>query len=74
MDGRRVEKLHEIAYSSHGLNGAWKLLNAIVEADEVDEGMRWLLSAKFNPFDETDRQLVGQYAKMPPSIKEALEI
>ncbi len=58
----------------HGLNGAWKLLNAIVEADEVNEGMRWLLSAKFNPFDETDRQLVGQYAKMPPSIKEALEI
>lgn len=58
----------------HGLNGAWKLLNAIVEADQVDEGMRWLLSAKFNPYDSIDRQLVGQYVKMPSSIKKALSV
>lgn len=56
----------------HGLNGAWKLLNAIVEADQVDEGMRWLLSAKFNPYDELDRRLVSQYAQTPSSINQAL--
>lgn len=58
----------------HGLNGAWKLLNAIVAAGQVDEGMRWLLSAKFNPYDIHDRQLVNQYRPMPSSIKEALGV
>lgn len=56
----------------HGLNGAWKLLNAIVEAGQVDEGMLWLLQAKFNPYDVLDQQLVGQHSTIPSSIKEAL--
>lgn len=58
----------------HGLNGAWKLLNAIVEADQIDGGMRWLLQAKFNPYDMLDQQLVGQYSTMPSSIKEVLGV
>lgn len=58
----------------HGLNGAWKLLNAIVKAEQVDEGMRWLLSAKFNPYDEHDRRHMEQYGAMPSSIKEALGV
>ncbi len=58
----------------HGLNGAWKLLNAIVKADQVDEGMKWLLSAKFNPYDAIDRRSVDRYSKMPSSIKEALGV
>lgn len=58
----------------HGLNGAWRLLNAIVEAGQVDEGMRWLLSAKFNPYSTADTQLVGRHVEMPSSIKEALEL
>lgn len=57
----------------HGLNGAWRLLNAIVEADQVDEGMRWLLSAKFNPFDAVDRALVNKRVPMPSSIAAVVE-
>ncbi len=57
----------------HGLNGAWKLLNAIAEADQVDEGMRWLLSAKFNPFNPIDRELLNEMAPMPSSIKSVVE-
>lgn len=57
----------------HGLNGAWKLLNAIVEADQVDEGMRWLLLAKFNPFNPVDRELVNERVPMPSSIKAVVE-
>lgn len=58
----------------HGLNGAWKLLNAIVKAGQVDEGMRWLLSAKFNPYDAHDQQQVSQYADIPSSIREVLSV
>lgn len=57
----------------HGLNGAWKLLNAIVEADQVDEGMRWLLSAKFNPFNPVDRELINKRVSMPSAIKAVVE-
>lgn len=57
----------------HGLNGAWKILNAIAEADQVDEGMRWLLSAKFNPFNPVDRELVNKRVPMPSSIAAAVE-
>ena len=58
----------------HGLNGAWRLLNAIVQADQVDEGMRWLLSSKFNPYDQLDRRLVERHAQIPSSIKTVLEV
>lgn len=57
----------------HGLNGAWKLLNAIVEAGQVDEGMRWLLSAKFNPFNPVDRGIIDNRMSMPSSIKAIVE-
>lgn len=56
----------------HGLNGAWKLLNVLVEAGEVDVGMRWLLSAKFNPYDQLDRKLVSQSTPMPASLDSLL--
>lgn len=56
----------------HGLNGVWKLLNVIVEAGQVDEGMRWLLAAKFNPYDLIDQRLVSQYLEPPSSIKKVL--
>lgn len=58
----------------HGLNGTWKLLNAITEADQVDEGMRWLLSAKFNPYSITDQQLMRRFSDMPSSIKGSLAV
>lgn len=57
----------------HGLNGAWKLLNAIVEADQVDEGMFWLLSAKFNPFNPVDRELVNKRVPMSSSIAAVIQ-
>jgi hypothetical protein len=53
----------------HGLNGAWGLLNVLTEAGQVDEGMRWLLSAKFNPYSAQDRELVNQFTPMPSSLK-----
>lgn len=49
----------------HGLNDAWKLLNYLTEHDAVDEGMRWLMTARFNPYDSDDRDLVNQYHPMP---------
>ncbi len=57
----------------HGLNGAWRLLNAITEAKQVDESMRWLLQAKFNPYTSTDRQLIDEISPMPSSIRAVLE-
>ena len=53
----------------HGLNQSWELLNYIVEHDVVDEAMRWLLSAKFNPFTREDRELVNQYVPMPSALE-----
>ncbi|MNR20395.1 hypothetical protein D3C85_1372320 [compost metagenome] len=53
----------------HGLNGAWRLLNVLTEAGQVDEGMRWLLSAKFDPYSTQDRELVNQFTPMPSSLK-----
>lgn len=53
----------------HGLNGTWRLLNVLTEAGQVDEGMRWLLSAKFNPYSAQDRELVSQFTPMPSSLK-----
>lgn len=58
----------------HGLNGAWRLLNNMVQADQVDEGMRWLLSSKFNPYDQLDRRLVERYTQIPSSIKAVLAV
>lgn len=58
----------------HGLNGAWRLLNAIVKSGQVDEGMNWLLSAKFNPFIALDQQRISLYAKMPSSVKDVLGV
>ncbi len=52
-----------------GLDGAWKLLNYLVEKNDLEAGMRWLLSAKFNPYDEHDRLLVNQYMPMPESLE-----
>jgi hypothetical protein len=53
----------------HGLNGVWRLLNVLTKAGQVDEGMRWLLSAKFNPYSAQDRELVSQFTPMPSSLK-----
>lgn len=52
----------------HGLNGSWKLLNYLVKNDCLDDGMNWLLSAKFNPFDAGDRELVNEHHPMPVSL------
>jgi hypothetical protein len=52
----------------HGLNGTWSLLNHLVETDSLDEGMKWILSAKFNPYDASDRKLVERYSPMPQSL------
>jgi len=58
----------------HGLNNSWKILNAIVEAGQVDEGMRWMLSTKSNPYNKLDQELMAQYSEMPSSIKKALAV
>ena len=53
----------------HGLTDAWKLLNFAVEHDVLDETMRWVLSAKFNPFDTEDRTYVNDYVPMPRELE-----
>ncbi len=52
----------------HGLADAWKLLNYAVEHHILDQTLRWVLSAKFNPFDAEDRQYVEQYVPMPAAL------
>lgn len=49
----------------HGLTGAWALLNELVKLDIVEEGMEWLLAAKFNPYNSKDRALVERIQPMP---------
>ncbi len=57
----------------HGLNGAWRLLNAMTEAGQVDEGMRWLLQAKFDPYNKTDAMLIEEISLAPSSIRSVIE-
>ena len=49
----------------HGLNNSWALIDFMAENHCVDEVMSWILSAKFNPFNEDDREHVEQYHPMP---------
>ena len=63
-----IAHLQDINYL-HGLNGAWKILNHLVHFDELEEGMDWLLSAKFNPFNENDRELINSFTPMPSSLE-----
>lgn len=58
----------------HGLNNSWNLLNAIVDAGQIDEGMRWLLSAKSNPYNPLDQEFMSRYSEMPSSIMKALAV
>jgi hypothetical protein len=67
-----VAHMKDIDYL-HGINGAWKLLNYLVENDALDEGMKWLLSAKFNPYDEDDRELINHYVSMPTCLNDFFE-
>lgn len=61
----------------HGLDGAWRILNYLTAHDCLDRGLRWLLSAKFNPFEAADRQLVANMqatatlpCPMPPELED----
>lgn len=56
----------------HGLSDSWKLLNFAVEHDVLDETMRWVLSAKFNPFDIAEREYVNRHVGMPLALEELL--
>lgn len=62
----------------HGLADAWKLLNFAVEHNVLDQTMRWVYSAKFNPFDAEDRAYVNEYVPMPrelePLFSEPLDV
>lgn len=53
----------------HGLTDAWKLLNHAVKHNVLDQTMRWVLSAKFNPFDAEDRAYVNDFAPMPRELE-----
>lgn len=46
-----VAHMKDIDYFT-GINDAVIILNELVEADLLEEGMKWLLSAKFNPVTE----------------------
>lgn len=57
----------------HGLNDAWSFLNYITEHDVVDEGMRWILSAKFNPMVASDRDYVNSSVPMPRTLNDLFD-
>ena len=57
----------------HGLNDAWSFLNYITEHDVVDEGMRWILSAKFNPMVASDRDYVNTSVPMPRTLNDLFD-
>lgn len=52
-----------------GLNDSWALLDYSVEYGCLGSTMRWLLSAKFNPFEPDDRELVEGYSPMPAELR-----
>lgn len=54
----------------HGLNNSWRLLNFIVSQGIVDTAMPWLLSSKFNPFDEHERAHASKYIPMPSLLED----
>lgn len=57
----------------HGLDNSWKILNYMVQNDCLDEGMRWLLSAKFNPFNQQEREHMEKFVATPPKLRTLFE-
>ncbi len=68
-----VAHMKDIDYL-HGVNNSWKLLNYLVDNDALDEGMKWLLSAKFNPYDVDDRALTNHYVPMPACLDDFFDV
>jgi hypothetical protein len=54
----------------HGLDSVWPLLNHLVATGTLNEGMNWIMSAKFNPYSAEDRELNERYHKMPASLEQ----